>query len=133
MIEANLDLCRVPEDETEVIQTEAAEFLRRVIAGQRKAGGAGERRAIVEARWDLVFFDPPYESDYLAVLELFGCNAQALLSADGLLVVEHHHKNELPDRLGSIHRQRILKQGDSALSFYETLESRTTSSERSQA
>ena len=36
-----------------------------------------------------------------------------------VLVVEHHHKNPLPETLGSLRRWRVLKQGDSALSFYE--------------
>src|ERR687884_1097510 len=37
LIEANLDLCGVPEDETEVVKAEADEFLRR--AGARGATG----------------------------------------------------------------------------------------------
>ncbi len=106
LIESNLDLCGVPEDETEVILAEAAEFLRR-------ASTKGEQK------WDIVFFDPPYAIDYLPVLAAFGTGA--LLHHEGLLVVEHHHKNELKDAIGDIRRWRILKQGDSALSFYEAV------------
>lgn len=105
LIEANLDLCCVPEDETEVVLSEAAEFLRRAVA--RK----GEP-------WDIVFFDPPYAIDYTPVLAIFG--ASALLQPEsGVLIVEHHHKNELKAAYEEIRRWRILKQGDSALSFYE--------------
>ena len=104
LIEANLDLCGVPEDETEVVMSEAAEFLRR-------AATRGEQK------WDIAFFDPPYATDYLPGLSAFGTGT--LLNEDGLLVVEHHHKNELKDAVGDIRRWRILKQGDSALSFYE--------------
>ena len=104
LIEANLDLCGVPEDETEVVMSEAAEFLRR-------AATRGEQK------WDIAFFDPPYATDYLPVLSAFGTGA--LLNEDGLLVVEHHHKNELKDAVGGTRRWRILKQGDSCLSFYE--------------
>jgi hypothetical protein len=39
-----------------------------------------------------------------------------------VLIVEHHHKNGLKDALGGIRRRRVLKQGDSALSFYEAVE-----------
>jgi len=106
LIEANLDLCRISEHETEVVQSEATEFLRQAIS--RKAGP-----------WDIVFFDPPYAADYLRVLKLFGFTTSALLAAGGLLIVEHHHKNLLKDEVGSIVRRRILKQGDSALSFYK--------------
>ena len=104
LIESNLDLCRVPEEETEVVQSEAAEFLRR--AATRS-----------ERRWDIVFFDPPYATDYLPVLSTVGVGP--ILSEGGLLVVEHHHKTELKEAVGDIRRWRILKQGDSALSFYE--------------
>jgi 16S rRNA (guanine966-N2)-methyltransferase len=103
LIEANLDLCRVPEERTEIVLSDAAEFLR----ARTRQGD----------RWDVVFFDPPYAENYLRVLELFG--ARGLLADDGLLVIEHHRKNELPEELGCLRRQRILKQGDSALSFYE--------------
>ena len=106
LIEANLDLCRISEHETEVVQSEAAEFLRQAIS--RKAGP-----------WDIVFFDPPYATDYLRVLNLFGFSTAALLAEGGLLIVEHDRKNLLKDEVGSMVRSRILKQGDSALSFYK--------------
>ena len=104
LIESNLDLCGVPEDETEVVLAEAAEFLRR-------AATRGEQK------WDIAFFDPPYAMDYIPVLAAFG--AGTLLMDEAVLVVEHHHKTELKDAIGEIRRWRILKQGDSALSFYE--------------
>jgi len=105
LVEANLDLCRVPQEQTEVVQADAADYLARSL--KQKA-----------APWNIAFFDPPYATDYLSVIELFGQNKGKLLAVDGLLVVEHHHKNSLPDAVGSIIRSRILKQGDSALSFF---------------
>jgi 16S rRNA G966 N2-methylase RsmD len=65
----------------------------------------------------MAFFDPPYANDYAPVLAAFG--ALPLLEAEGILIVEHHHKNELPDEVARIRRWRTLKQGDSCLSFYE--------------
>lgn len=110
LVESNLDLCGISEDETEVVQSEAVEFLRQAVKRGR-------------GPWDIIFFDPPYDTDYLPVLELFGLHSITALGEGGLLIVEHHHKNQLPDELGSIQRQRVLKQGDSALSFYVTSES----------
>jgi 16S rRNA (guanine(966)-N(2))-methyltransferase RsmD len=104
LVEANLDLCGVPEDETSVVMSEATDFLRR-------ASARGEQK------WDIAFFDPPYATDYLPVLAIFGTGT--LLDDDGILIVEHHHKNELKDAIDGIRRWRILKQGDSSLSFYE--------------
>lgn len=110
LIKSNLDLCRIEEDESEVVQSEAHDYLRRVLV---------ERRGRFDP-WDIVFFDPPYADDYLPILETFGAHASSLLSENGLLIVEHHHKKVLPDELDNIRRTRVLKQGDSALSFYET-------------
>ena len=106
LVEANLDLCRVPEEETEVVCSEAEDFLRQSPARKR-------------APWDIIFFDPPYATDYLRALNPLRSDATRLMVADGLLVIEHHHKNALPEQIGALRRQRVLKQGDSALSFYE--------------
>jgi len=106
LIESNLDLCRIPEDQTQVVQAEAGEFLRQAIS--RKLDP-----------WTIVFFDPPYADDYLGTLRFVGSNTAQLLAEEGLLIVEHHHKNLLPDQVGGIRRARVLKQGDSALSFYK--------------
>jgi 16S rRNA (guanine966-N2)-methyltransferase len=116
LVESNLDLVRIPEDETEVVQSEAEEFLRRPPARRGRAG-----RGSNEEPWDLVYFDPPYATDYLGVLKVFGEQTKSLLSEAGLLVVEHHHKTDLPGEVGTIRRQRILKQGDSVLSFYSAV------------
>jgi 16S rRNA (guanine(966)-N(2))-methyltransferase RsmD len=94
LIEANVELCRIPEEQFEIYQTTADDFLR----------DASEP-------WDIVFFDPPYKEDYLRTLELLG-------SKGSLVIVEHHHKNNLPETVGTLVRTRILKQGDSSLSFY---------------
>ena len=108
LIESNLDLLVIPENETEVVQSEAGEFL-------RQSGKRGR------APWNVVFFDPPYATDYLPPLELVGSSSITALVERGLLIVEHHHKKILPDELGAIRRVRVLKQGDAALSFFERL------------
>lgn len=96
LIEANVALCRIPEEQHEIYCTTAEDFLR-----QSKA-----------FPWDIIFFDPPYGDDYsrpLALLDGFS----------GLLIVEHFHKNTLADAIGKLAKTRILKQGDSSLTFYE--------------
>jgi len=109
LIDANLDLCCVPEDKVAVVTSEALEFLRKAVKRKVRA-------------WDVVFFDPPYAEDYLGVLDALGGFASALLVPDALLIVEHFHKHELPNEIGNLARQRVLKQGDSALSFYQRSE-----------
>jgi 16S rRNA (guanine(966)-N(2))-methyltransferase RsmD len=108
LVKSNIDLCRIERSESEVVQVEALDYLRRFIAKQPDSGKP----------WDIVFFDPPYAIDYLPILEMFGARSGSLLTENGLLIVEHHHKNDLPEKLGDLSRYRVLKQGDSALSFY---------------
>lgn len=93
LIESNVQLCRIPEEQFDIYQMPAEEFLR-----QEKS-----------FPWDIVFFDPPYKEDYLRTLQLLS----------GFVIVEHHHKNELPETIGKLVKTRVLKQGDSSLSFYE--------------
>ena len=96
LIESNVQLCRIPEEQYEIYCMTARDFLR-----QEKT-----------YPWEITFFDPPYKEDYLSTLDLLG-------KFGGLLIVEHHHKNNLPETIGTLTKTRILKQGDSSLSFYE--------------
>lgn len=109
LIKANLELCRIERRESEVIQSEALDYLRRFVSKQPDSGKP----------WNIAFFDPPYAADYSPILDTFGARSASLLTKDGLLIVEHHHKIDLPEETGGLVRYRVLKQGDSALSFYE--------------
>jgi 16S rRNA (guanine966-N2)-methyltransferase len=106
LIETNLDVCKVPEDQTEIYNLEASDFLRQALARRLK-------------KWDIVFFDPPYEHDYLRVLQFLGLHAADLLTQRALIIAEHYYKNKLPELVGTLQRERLLKQGDSSLTFYE--------------
>ena len=110
LIEANLETVGLAEDESEVVCAEAAEFLRR---RAKKATPQGEG-------FDIIFFDPPYATDYEVVLEQLGEQSDALLAAGAIVVIEHHKKKELKEEFGSLRRYRSLKQGESCLSFYQT-------------
>ena len=66
--------------------------------------------------FDVVYVDPPYESDlYEPLLEQAG---QGLLAEGGVAVAEHFHKRELPARIGRLVRARSVRIGDHRLSFY---------------
>jgi len=106
LIEVNLDEFGVSGDEREVVCKEVSAFLR--------WRGAKEGES-----FDMIFFDPPYAADYESVLERLGDSPGVLLAGEAIVVVEHHKKRELADEFGLLHRYRTLKQGDSALSFYE--------------
>ena len=106
LIETNLKSLDVSDDEIEVVSREALEFLKR----SAKSEGVP---------FDIIFFDPPYAMDYEAVLDYVGEHATRMFAEDGVVVVEHHRKKDLKEEFGSLKRYRMLKQGDSCLSFYQ--------------
>jgi 16S rRNA (guanine966-N2)-methyltransferase len=107
LIETNLKSLNASDDEIEVASREALEFLRR-------------RTKKDEVPFDIIFFDPPYAMDYEAVLDYVGEHATRMLAEGGAMIVEHHRKKSLKEDFGVLKRYRVLKQGDSCLSFYQT-------------
>jgi len=105
LVEANLDALRIDDNEFETVTADASDYLRRHAKKERES-------------FDLIFFDPPYAADYEAVLSFIAERGNQLLSNEGIVIVEHHKKKDLPDEVGSLQGYRTLKQGDSALSFY---------------
>lgn len=63
---------------------------------------------------EIVFADPPYaqEREYQAVLDVLETKRPALT------IIQHSTRFSLPEGCGSMHRVRLLKQGENALSFY---------------
>jgi 16S rRNA (guanine966-N2)-methyltransferase len=63
----------------------------------------------------IVFLDPPYalENEYMAALDLLGENAPPLV------IVQHPLRLKLAESYGDLHRTRLVKHGDNALSFYQ--------------
>ena len=73
--------------------------------------------ADAQERFDVVYLDPPYDSDlYEAALERAG--RTGLLAEEGVVVAEHFHKRALPERIGGLTRSREVRVGDHRLSFY---------------
>ena len=71
-----------------------------------------------EGRADFMFLDPPYArgEEYERVLEFI--DSAKLLAPNGIVIAEHAKKINLPERMESLERSRVLVQGDSALTFY---------------
>jgi 16S rRNA (guanine(966)-N(2))-methyltransferase RsmD len=68
-------------------------------------------------RFDVIFADPPYRSSEPEDL-LVHLGDGLLLKEEGLVVLEHHHKRELREGYGSLSRVRVLKAGESCLTFF---------------
>jgi 16S rRNA (guanine966-N2)-methyltransferase len=105
LIETNLKSLSVSDDEIEVVSKEALEFLSR----------HAKKEAVA---FDIIFLDPPYAMDYEAVLDYVGEHATRMLAEGGVMIAEHHRKKDLKEEFGALKRYRMLKQGDSCLSFY---------------
>jgi 16S rRNA (guanine(966)-N(2))-methyltransferase RsmD len=69
-------------------------------------------------QFDIAFLDPPYgrEDLYHQSLEQFAM--RQLLKEEGILILEHSKRIELPEASGALKRYRTLVQGDSALALY---------------
>jgi 16S rRNA (guanine966-N2)-methyltransferase len=68
---------------------------------------------------DFCYLDPPYREmgDYEKVLEFL--SRSRLLNQGSLVIAEHNKHFDPGDGWGSLRRRRILRQGDSVLSFYQ--------------
>ncbi len=85
-----------------------------------RRGLAGEAGKLDRGSFDLVFLDPPWDAagEYEAALGLLGGPAAKLLAPHAKVIAEHRRKQRLEDTYGGLRRNRLLEQGDAALSFY---------------
>ena len=65
----------------------------------------------------MIFLDPPYRASLVEdALQQLGDGQ--LVSESGQVIAEHFFKRELQGRYGRLHRVRLARFGDVALSFY---------------
>ena len=82
-------------------------------------------------KFDLIFLDPPYGFGYrkpnhssptygldLAKKSLLKISVCDILAPSGIVVLEHHQKEELPERNGSLILFKQKRYSDKVLSFY---------------
>ena len=103
LIKDNCDSLKIDDEAITLVTAGASDFLRRHAKTSNQL-------------FDIVFFDPPYAMDYSILNHASG--PRILLADEGLLIVEHHKKNELPAEFGDLRQFRQVRQGDSVLSFY---------------
>ncbi len=103
VIKKNLEACGIKEGHGEIREIEVVPFLKQM----------SKRRRF----WDVVFFDPPYDSNYDEVLAYL--SRGVALKPKGVLVIEHHVEMFFPENIGVLKRWRVVTQGETTLSFYE--------------
>lgn len=102
-IKKNMEALGIKEGHAEVFEIEAVPFLMQM----------AKRRRF----WDVVFLDPPYDTNYDEMLKYLGRGV--CIKPKGMLVIEHHAEMFFPEKLGVLKRWRVIIEGDSALSFYD--------------
>ena len=113
LIRHNLESLQAPLTSYEIICRDAYEYLQWLT-------NHAQQSPEIQSAVDIIFYDPPYAANYLPVLQTLA-TASSGLSQEAICIVESFHKHELPVALGNLRRWRLLKQGDSALSFYESV------------
>jgi 16S rRNA (guanine966-N2)-methyltransferase len=83
----------------------------------RDAIRALKNLASEKAQFDVLYFDPPYNSDiYTPVMWVIA--KHRLLAEDGVLIVEHHRQTPLLPNYDQLRPYRELAQGESHLTFF---------------
>lgn len=73
----------------------------------------GKALRTLNIHFDIAFIDPPYDRD-----DLYEAAMMTPLTENGLLIIEHSKRKELPQSGGALRKFRSLVQGDAALAFY---------------
>lgn len=102
-IKKNMATMEIKEGHGEVFEIEVVPFLKRM----------QKRRRF----WDVVFLDPPYDTNYDEILEYI--SRGVCIKPRGTFIIEHHAEMFFPEKLGVLKRWRVIVEGESALSFYE--------------
>ncbi len=69
-------------------------------------------------KFDIIFLDPPYHTDETEKA-MSAIGRSNIIRVEGMVVVEHFSKKELPERFGKLERARSKNYGDTVLSFYK--------------
>lgn len=72
----------------------------------------------MDKKFDIVFFDPPYELGEEYPKFLYQLQTGHLLLSSAIVIAEHSRRLPLDDQVGKLSRFRQVIQGDAVLSFY---------------
>lgn len=103
LIKKNLEICGVKEGHGEVFEMEVIPFLKQMRKRHR--------------RWDVIYFDPGFGSNFEEVLKYFERGDG--IEKSGILIIEHHSEMFFPEIIGVMKRLRVITYGENSLSFYE--------------
>jgi 16S rRNA G966 N2-methylase RsmD len=74
---------------------------------------------------DYIFLDPPYDKEgsgsglYAGILEEI--EKYGRFSAKASVIIQHYHRNSLPDNMASFRKIRVRGYGSTTLTFYNNV------------
>jgi 16S rRNA (guanine966-N2)-methyltransferase len=83
----------------------------------RDALRALKNLASEDARFDIIYFDPPYDSEIYTPV-MWQIAKRDLLAEDGVLIVEHRRQTPLLPNYDRLRPYRQVTQGESILTFF---------------
>jgi 16S rRNA (guanine(966)-N(2))-methyltransferase RsmD len=83
----------------------------------RDALQAAKHFAAEGAQFDLIYFDPPYDSELYSPV-MWQIAKGTLLGPDGLVIVEHRRQLPLAPNYDALRPYREIVQGESCMTFY---------------
>lgn len=117
LIENNRECCTAIKENIACLHLEACEFY------PKDALGAIEILHKHKRRFDIIFLDPPYHQE-LSKKALQSLSAYDILAANGLIVIQHFKKDNLPKELGDLVLIKQSVYGDTVLSIYRKYKGR---------
>ncbi len=91
---------------------------RRIDIHQQDALKAIKKLSDSKIRFDLVFLDPPYYSDWVKKC-LISLSNYDILNHSSLVICEHFKKDAVPEEAGAFRRSQERRYGDTVVSIYE--------------
>lgn len=73
--------------------------------------------SIENIQFDIIFMDPPYLKDMIIPM-LNAIIEGDLLRRDGIIVIEHDHKDSLPDQVQNLFKMKEKKYGNTMIAIY---------------
>jgi 16S rRNA (guanine966-N2)-methyltransferase len=111
IVEADKKICAIIKEN--LVQTRLVEkaqvYCRKVSVALKELGKK-------EKSFDIVFIDPPYLKNFIQeTLQLLVEND--IIRKEGIVAMEHHRNESVPDRIGCLEKVRIEEYGETCISF----------------
>jgi 16S rRNA (guanine966-N2)-methyltransferase len=96
-------------------------FLEQALVAKGRAYEFLQKASVENESFDIFFIDPPYDSEEIEkVLPLLG--EEGLVNEDGVVIVEHFFKRQVPEKAGRLKIKRSYRYGDTMLTLYRKVE-----------